>query len=256
MVTCGICGAKCISLDVHIRETHLHHLLFAGLLQNSFYHANFQNWSQLLPPPLVPNLYTANDLSSSSIINSHPNDSRPSPSPSPKRPKLMSPILGLNVPTSSSSSPLHHSLSSMPLPLLCNQCSPSPMFNDFEHFRDHLKSHLMAPQISLSNKISVPHHQCPYCDTLVTTDLENHIVNYHLGSVSNQFGCESCNKMFTKPDELQKHLMDIHAHHLYQCAICREVFDSKVTIQVHFAIKHSNECKIYKCSICAEMWNL
>ena len=35
-----------------------------------------------------------------------------------------------------------------------------------------------------------------------------------------------------KPDELQKHLMDIHAHHLYRCSLCKEIFDSKVNIQV------------------------
>ena len=37
-----------------------------------------------------------------------------------------------------------------------------------------------------------------------------------------------------KPDELQKHLMDIHAHHLYRCSLCKEIFDSKVNIQVKY----------------------
>ena len=41
-------------------------------------------------------------------------------------------------------------------------------------------------------------------------------------------------KLLGKPDELQKHLMDIHAHHLYRCSLCKEIFDSKVNIQVHF----------------------
>ena len=251
MITCGICGAKCISLDSHIQETHLHHLLFAGLLQNSFYHANFPNWSPLFPPPLVSNLHSSTDFSAPSLTNFTPKESHSSPPLSPKRPKLISPHLNLNKPTSLSSSPLHHSF----MPLLCNQCSPSPVFKDFEQFHDHLKTHLISSQLSLSNKVSISHCQCPYCNTLITSNLENHIVNCHLGSVSNQYGCKSCNKMFTKPDELQKHLMDIHAHHLYQCAICREMFDSKVTIQVHFAVKHSNECKTFKCNICSEIWS-
>jgi len=76
-----------------------------------------------------------------------------------------------------------------------------------------------------------------------------------MGTVTTNYGCECCTKMFTKPDELQKHLMDIHAHHLYQCSLCRDMFDSKVSIQVHFAVKHSNECKIFKCNICGQYWN-
>ncbi|KAL3185058.1 hypothetical protein MRX96_030942 [Rhipicephalus microplus] len=47
-----------------------------------------------------------------------------------------------------------------------------------------------------------------------------------------------------------KHLLDVHAHHLYRCALCRDVFDSKVGVQVHFAVKHSNECQVFKCSAC------
>ena len=36
----------------------------------------------------------------------------------------------------------------------------------------------------------------------------------------------------------------------FRCSLCKEIFDSKVNIQVHFAIKHSNECKLYKCTKC------
>jgi DNA-directed RNA polymerase subunit RPC12/RpoP len=61
--------------------------------------------------------------------------------------------------------------------------------------------------------------------------LESHLSMHYL-SASSEFGCSSCNKTFNKPDELQKHLMDIHAHHLYRCSLCKDVFDSKVNIQV------------------------
>lgn len=136
---------------------------------------------------------------------------------------------------------------------LCNQCSPSPTFSDFESFRNHMKTHLLE---STNGHLSRPGHlSCPYCGDLISSDYETHIVNSHLGTVSTQYGCESCNKLFSKPEELQKHLMDIHAVHLYQCSVCREMFDSKVSVQVHFAVKHSNECKRYKCNICGELWN-
>ena len=92
---------------------------------------------------------------------------------------------------------------------------------------------------------------CSECDaTFVHQDeLESHASTHYL-VVVNEYGCTSCRKLFAKPDELQKHLMDIHAHHLYRCSLCKEVFDSKVNIQVHFAISHSNECKLFRCARC------
>ena len=39
-----------------------------------------------------------------------------------------------------------------------------------------------------------------------------------------------------------------------RCALCKEIFDSKVNIQVHFAIKHSNECKLFKCTQCSNIF--
>ena len=73
-------------------------------------------------------------------------------------------------------------------------------------------------------------------------------------SMSKKYGCSSCVKAFSKPDELQKHLMDIHAHHLYRCSLCKEIFDSKVNIQIHFAIKHSDEQRLYNCTACSEVF--
>ncbi|XP_053205283.1 zinc finger protein 423 homolog [Panonychus citri] len=362
-VTCGLCGNKCASLDIHIRESHLHQLLFAGLLQNSIYSASaFANWQQLTtlpPPPPNPGLVAAaaaaaaavaasSSSSSSSSTSSSPtirnnngskckddkqtlnlsNGKCKSPSPqggSPKRPKLMSPLMNLSPSSSSSSSSPHHhqqhptststngplmintSASSSPsfnstnLPFFCNQCSPSSSFPDFESFRVHLKSHLAAGLIHSSGSLvtshphppTLPplplplpppqhHHQhhhhhgnspierssstssssssstlpCPYCESIITSEsLESHIINSHLGSMVSSFSCESCKKIFTKSDDLTKHLIDYHSHHLYQCSICREMFDTDVSLQVHFQVKHSNQCKVFKCSICNQLWS-
>lgn len=131
--------------------------------------------------------------------------------------------------------------------LLCNQCNAP--FNNFESFRNHLKTHLDGGLGSTSVV-------CPECKLVVPSevDLESHLTS-HLLSVSTEYGCQACFKLFTKPDELQKHLMDIHAHHLYRCALCKDVFDSKVSIQVHFAVKHSNECKVQKCNRCSTVFH-
>lgn len=125
------------------------------------------------------------------------------------------------------------------VPLICSQCgAPSP---DFESFRAHLASHLEG-RMSRS---------CPECraEFPSSQQLESHVAAHFL-STTVEYGCQACLKLFSRPDELQKHLLDVHAHHLYRCALCRDVFDSKVGVQVHFAVKHSNECQVFKCSAC------
>lgn len=96
---------------------------------------------------------------------------------------------------------------------------------------------------------------CKKCGQQLSSQeqLEAHLSLHYL-CLATEYGCTSCMKLFSKPDELQKHLMDIHAHHLYRCALCKEIFDSKVNIQVHFAIKHSNECKLFKCTQCSNIF--
>ena len=123
----------------------------------------------------------------------------------------------------------------------CMHCGKT--FADVKSYESHMSLHL--EQMSGM-------YACPECELTFLTEehLEAHIVSHFL-AVTTEFGCTSCRKLFLKPDELQRHLMDIHAHHLYRCTLCKEMFDSKVNIQVHFAVKHSNECKLYKCSACA-----
>ena len=131
-----------------------------------------------------------------------------------------------------------------PHSLLCNQCNAG--FRDFESFRTHLKSHLEEV---------VHKFACDECESEFATEdqLENHAMAHYL-TTTTEYGCQSCLKLFGKPDELQKHLMDIHAHHLYRCSLCKEMFDSKVSIQVHFAVKHSNECKLFRCNSCTTIF--
>ncbi|XP_050734583.1 uncharacterized protein LOC127007511 isoform X2 [Eriocheir sinensis] len=134
--------------------------------------------------------------------------------------------------------------------LLCSQCNAP--FTNFEAFRRHLKSHLDGGEQLVTTGGSGGQLACPECRLPLTSEaaLEGHLAT-HLGITSTEYGCQACLKLFSKPDELQKHLMDIHAHHLYRCALCKEMFDSKVSIQVHFAVKHSNECKVHKCTRCS-----
>ncbi|XP_076755557.1 zinc finger protein Lobe isoform X3 [Xylocopa sonorina] len=129
--------------------------------------------------------------------------------------------------------------------LLCGQCGAA--LKDFESFREHLARHLQA-----DHRNDVVRHPCPKCEATFQ-DREGmlvHLTKHYLGQISKEYACGACKKLYPHPDLLQRHLLDSHAHHLYRCALCRDTFDSRVAIQVHFAVKHSQECRIYRCNVC------
>lgn len=126
---------------------------------------------------------------------------------------------------------------------LCNQCNAA--LPDFESFRNHLKNHLSQ---------SISSYVCQHCGTSLPnqTDYERHVYSHFL-ITNSEYCCNfNCNKAFTKSDDLQKHLLEMHAQSLFKCGICSDLFDTKVAIQVHFAVAHANEVKIYRCSACIE----
>ncbi|XP_021206278.1 zinc finger protein 521 isoform X2 [Bombyx mori] len=132
-----------------------------------------------------------------------------------------------------------------PSTLLCNQCDAA--LPDFEAFRAHLKGHLEEGG-ELTRSSPAPCLQCgsTYADAAAS---ERYLTAHYL-AVSCEYTCHSCARSFSTPDDLQKHLLDLHAHHLYRCSLCKEIFDSKVAIQVHFAVAHSGENKIWMCRSC------
>lgn len=127
---------------------------------------------------------------------------------------------------------------------LCNQCNAA--LPDFESFRNHLKNHLSQTTIST--------FVCQHCGTTLPNqaDYERHVYSHFLITNSEYLCNFNCNKAFTKSDDLQKHLLEVHAQSLFKCGICSDLFDTKVAIQVHFAVAHANEVKIYRCSACIE----
>uniref|UniRef100_A0AAY5ENA3 Zinc finger protein 423 n=2 Tax=Electrophorus electricus TaxID=8005 RepID=A0AAY5ENA3_ELEEL len=124
----------------------------------------------------------------------------------------------------------------------CNQCDLR--FTSFEGFQTHLKTHL---------ELLLRRQSCPQCNKEDFDSQESLLqhLTVHYTTTSTQYVCESCDKQFSSVDDLQKHLLDMHTFVLYHCTLCQEVFDSKVSIQVHLAVKHSNEKKMYRCTACA-----
>ncbi|XP_059480698.1 zinc finger protein 423 isoform X2 [Neocloeon triangulifer] len=144
---------------------------------------------------------------------------------------------------------------------LCNQCNAH--CPDFESFRSHQRTHLdaehgkssppKAPRQPNHAAPPTPLFQCPECSEGFPNEnlLEVHCLGHFL-TTTTEFSCQSCLKSFQRPDELQKHLMDSHSHQLFRCALCREIFDSRVAAQVHFAVKHSTESRVLRCVACGE----
>ncbi|XP_014243462.1 zinc finger protein 423 homolog isoform X2 [Cimex lectularius] len=137
--------------------------------------------------------------------------------------------------------------------LLCNQCNAA--LPDFESFRSHLKSHL--EQSVFLKMPQLRHTQtsvCPYCGVHIVSSQEmiQHM-EIHFKSLTEDFECQICFQAFKLSEELQKHLLETHTQHLYRCSLCKDMFESKVAIQVHYAMKHCNEKKKIRCSVCLSL---
>ncbi|XP_034121413.1 zinc finger protein 423 homolog isoform X2 [Drosophila guanche] len=126
----------------------------------------------------------------------------------------------------------------------CNQCNAG--LPDFESFRNHLKSHI-AEGMQLV---------CPHCGLSLPeqSDFERHVVGHFL-IASAEFNCgSSCGKSFGKAEELQQHLIAEHVLTLLKCALCSEVCDTRMAMQLHLACAHSQETKLLRCSACMEVF--
>lgn len=134
--------------------------------------------------------------------------------------------------------------SNSPDPLRCSHCSL--ILPNIEAFRDHLRNHLVRGE--LKNFV------CFQCGLTFTNqnEYELHVSSHFLIS-STEYTCSfGCNKHFTSSENMQKHLFDEHAQNVWKCGICYELFDSKVAIQIHFAMAHSNKEDTFRCSACME----
>ncbi|XP_058127438.1 zinc finger protein 423 homolog [Anopheles ziemanni] len=166
---------------------------------------------------------------------------------------------------------------------LCNQCNAA--LPDFESFRTHLKAHLeqsaasAAAAMRLSGDssstvgptgngaptgaLSLSAFLCQQCGATMNSqaEYEQHTVGHYLVTAveyrcqaAGTSTCASTGKAsFGKMEDLHKHLYEGHMQLLYKCTVCGETFESKVQVQVHFAVNHSVEVKLYRCSACAEV---
>ncbi|XP_034109892.1 zinc finger protein 423 homolog isoform X2 [Drosophila albomicans] len=127
----------------------------------------------------------------------------------------------------------------------CNQCNAG--LPDFESFRNHLKTHI-AEGMQLI---------CPHCGLSLPeqSEFERHVVAHFL-IASCEFNCSagSCGKSFAKSDELQQHLQSEHVLTLLKCALCAEICETRMAMQLHLACAHGQETKLLRCSACLELF--
>lgn len=133
---------------------------------------------------------------------------------------------------------------SSPDPLRCSQCGL--MMPNIEAFRDHLRNHMVRGE--LKNFV------CLHCGLTFANqnEYELHVSSHFLIS-STEYHCSfGCNKHFTNAEHMQKHLFEEHAQNIWKCTICYESFETKVAIQIHFAMAHSNKEDTFRCSACMD----
>lgn len=131
-----------------------------------------------------------------------------------------------------------------PDPLQCSQCTL--ILPNIEALRDHLRNHLVRGE--LKNFV------CFQCGLTFTnqSEYELHVSSHFLISTTEYTCSFGCNKHFMNAESMQKHLFDAHAQNVWKCGICFEIFESKVAIQIHFAMTHSNKEDTFRCSACTE----
>ncbi|XP_046661800.1 zinc finger protein 423 isoform X2 [Homalodisca vitripennis] len=193
------------------------------------------------------------DLSLTKKSNARTSDERPSKKARHSENGISSSSNGVEIARRTPTMNHHHYEN--PGTLLCNQCDAA--LPNFEAFRSHVKSHideaggLRGLLGGGTEPRKTPPVICPHCGVQLNSpaELPRHITSHFLSSTS-EFTCQSCLKVFKHSDDLQKHQLEVHAQHLFRCAICKEMFDSKQAIQVHFSVNHSSESKQYRCIAC------
>ncbi|XP_049547208.1 zinc finger protein 423 homolog [Anopheles darlingi] len=175
---------------------------------------------------------------------------------------------------------------------LCNQCNAAlPDFESFRtHLKAHLEQSasvaamssglssgsgagttLLGATAAAGTAAVLSTFLCQQCGATMGSqaEYEQHTIGHYLVTAveyrcpsvvgggmgtggSGGVGASCKTGSFAKADELHKHLYESHLQLLYKCTVCGETFESKVQVQVHFAVSHSVEMKLFRCSACNE----
>uniref|UniRef100_A0A8C9F7N9 C2H2-type domain-containing protein n=1 Tax=Pavo cristatus TaxID=9049 RepID=A0A8C9F7N9_PAVCR len=89
-----------------------------------------------------------------------------------------------------------------------------------------------------------------FCNLFCSEHMQTHQAGPSLSSQKPRvFKCDTCEKAFAKPSQLERHCRIHTGERPFQCTLCEKAFNQKSALQVHMK-KHTGE-RPYKCDYCA-----
>ncbi|CAL4079130.1 unnamed protein product [Meganyctiphanes norvegica] len=166
----------------------------------------------------------------------------------------------------------HISVHSLEKPFACEVCSQK--FTAARHLQKHMLIHATEKSFECTEcdkkyatekllaehkLIHIPNeerpHACDKCEKCFNNigQLNYHNKYFHTGT--GNFVCEICDKVFSHPSLLKRHISRHTEERPFKCEICGKGFKAKIGIKVHMELVHTHETP-FGCDVCGKNYKL
>ena len=140
-----------------------------------------------------------------------------------------------------------------------NNCYKCDQCDKYFYNKDALKQHMCRKSFmcksdkkkySTIRKVhKIQKKKCNQCGkSYDKRNLQRHINQVHEGL---KYKCELCQKMFSEPANLKRHIMCVHDKQKpYRCSVCNKAFGQKSDMEIHTDTVHGN-LKPHACNFCS-----